>query len=127
MKLVAEIQLLVCHCLWYVTHGVCLYCTACTVVHIMCIRSIQRVLALWKNQGGDRSEVQEQLQQAKGDAWLFYGVAKWARGQLEGEIRAGLWGLAHATPRELMLHVSPEQLWSRIMHQEPHTVRFLAL
>lgn len=73
-------------------------------------------------QGGDRGEVQRRLQQGTASAWLYYGVAAWARGQLEGELRAGLWGMASITSREVQ-QTPPEQLWSRLT--EPHRVRFL--
>lgn len=53
--------------------------------------------------------MQQRLQQGA-SAWLYYGVAAWARGQLEGELRAGLWALSGLTAGELKT-TPAEQLW----------------
>jgi len=46
-------------------------------------------------------------------AHIFHGVASWAPGQLQGEIRSGSWGLCGASSFDVF-EVAPEALWQRV-------------
>jgi putative AlgH/UPF0301 family transcriptional regulator len=45
---------------------------------------------------------------------VYHGVAAWQRGQLEGELRAGAWGLCTGAQAADVLRTPPEHLWGRL-------------
>ena len=46
---------------------------------------------------------------------VYHGAAAWAAGQLEGELRAGAWGLVPAATAADVLDGSPEDLWRSLV------------
>ena len=46
---------------------------------------------------------------------VYHGAAAWSAGQLEGELRAGAWGLVPAATAADVLDGSPEDLWRSLV------------
>ena len=46
---------------------------------------------------------------------VYHGAAAWAAGQLEGELRAGAWGLVPAATAADVLDGAPEDLWGSLV------------
>ena len=46
---------------------------------------------------------------------VYHGAAAWSAGQLEGELRAGAWGLVPAATAADVLDGSPEELWRSLV------------
>eukprot|EP00878_Enallax_costatus_P008086 GHUV01008456.1.p1 GENE.GHUV01008456.1~~GHUV01008456.1.p1 ORF type:complete len:201 (+),score=92.28 GHUV01008456.1:93-605(+) len=70
-----------------------------------------------------RSRSRRQQQQAADDLThlqaavrMYHGVCSWSTGQLEGEIRAGAWGVIDQADVSDVVETPPQLLWQQLVH-----------